>query len=549
MIEKSIYIFDWKPPLNEFKEVVSVMNTHIGGESPDYIFDERRPLESRNESFKQWRKDNFRPFLKEYFDSVIYAVNEFLYSIEYKETNKENYKIGKLSTFQYISNDFFKLSEQDPNALLVVVPTLLKQINPFGKVEEIIVFNDLTKKIELDVLWIDSDRIAYYQNDVLIYHAGIWEHDKYKDNYFVQVSKEKTSVLIPYYDGNKVIYNEFIVYNNLLKTSPAIPVKNNSVKNDKGIYNIPYMWGSAMLGDLIYGQHSDLQVTSTRHVFPIKTMLRNPCTDTTSYTNDSGQHVCNNEPTKVCNTCSGVGYVVQESPFGTIFIDSTAAFDKDKPIMNPVSYVSPDTSPMTFNKDLIDWYVTKLEKTMGFINQNNTNASESSKKIDRKEKETKVKVILDDILKVYVNLNKVIYEYLNPSSENAYTFQLTSEYDIYTIDELREQLNEAIIAKAPLFLKKSIVKKIFYKEAGKNTKSDFILNFLTKYDKFFGMTDEEILTKTATLGSIAPRDVYLHDLGIDILNELLKDKSVDEVYTESEITSITNQFNTIIDGY
>lgn len=553
MSKKNIYIFGYKPPHEKYKEVVEVMNTHIAGEAPERIFEQRRPLESNQHAFKEWREENFRPFLKDYFENVIYKVNEFLYSIDFVETNKPEFFHDGKTLFQYISNDFFKHSEQDPNAVIVVKPTLYKQIVPSGAPESIVIENDLNRPIDVEIKWVDSKDIAYLSGDSVIYYAGEWVFDKgarkFEEPYFYEVNKEETNVLVPIYNEG-IEYRRVNIYKNNLKTSPVIPVKNNQVKLDGEVYNVPYTWGAAMLGDLIYGQHSDLQVTSTRHVFPIKTMLRNPCTNTIAEFNEAGLHVtCANDTCNTCTTCNGVGYIVQESPFGTIYIDSKQQFEQEKPILNPVSYVSPDTSPMTFNKDLIDWYVEKLEKTLGFVNQNYTNQSAESKRIDRKEKEAKVKIILDDILKVYTSLNKVIFEYKNINSQLEYIFTLTNEYDIYTIDELRDQLNEAVVSKAPLFLRKNLIKKIFLKEYGKNAKSEFIVNFLMQNDMFFGMTDDEILNKVAILGEVTRAESIKHDMGINILLEILKDKPENGVITDTEKASIKTQFETILSGY
>lgn len=555
MKEKSIYIFGWQPPIKRYEEVVEVMETHIAGSAPEHIFKQRRPLESNQKAFVEWREENFRPFLKDYFESVIYKVNEFLYSLDFMEENKVDFIQNHINTFQFISNDFFKLSEQDPNAVIVVQPTIYKQITPSGSPESVVVDIQLNKEIDIEYKWIDSDKIAYLDTDKVIYLAGQWEVIGEKnvqyENYFYELSKEATNILIPKLVGKDIEYVRVNLYINNLKTSPVIPVKNNLIRYDEEIYNVPYLWGSAMIGDLIYGQHSDLQVTSTRHVFPIKTMLRNPCTNIHATMNEVGAHVvCNDNNTcTTCNTCNGVGYIVQESPFGTIYIDSKTGFDQGQPILNPVSYVSPDTSPMTFNKELIDWYVAKLEKTLGFVEQNYTNQSAEAKRLDRKEKEAKVKVILDDILKVYVHLNKVIFEYLNINSQLEYKFVLTNEYDIYSIDELRDQLNDAITNKSPLFLRKNLIKKIFLKEYGKSKKSEFIVDFLIKNDLFFGMTDDEILNKTAILGTIERIDMIRHDIGVNILEDILKDKQSFEEILPTEYDKIKIQFDTILNEY
>jgi hypothetical protein len=562
-------IFDskYKPPMYEkHKEVYNTMSVYFQSKSPEHIFKQRRPLESKDNVTLEHRKENHRNFLKDAFDLTLVKCIETAQGVDYKsdftesEFKKyiENYKITKnsitLTLDEYLTNNLFKYSENDPNSFVVVMPKHpTETINPVGNISpdeitQLPNFNNITNKnIEMELIIVPFKDVLFVDNNRLIFKGGTWELENKSHNYYFEVSKDYTIIWIPKYSDRVIEYNSYIYYNNNLSENPFIPTKNNYIIYDhEGLefqYNVSHLFSATYLADMIYGQQSDLQVTAIRHVYPIKTQVKTNCENIIGYEMKNGVH-CSSDTGLTCSTCSGKGYRIDETPYGTILVDNKIGVEGELRGLNAVAYTSPDTAPMTFNKELIKEYKDELYNLLGITTQNNTNASAESKRMDMQQRVSRITIIVKDILRVKESVYRVMENFFTRKDP---TFKLVYDggFDVQNDEDISIELEYAKKNGYPIELRREILKRLYLKKNGKTADNEFIIDFLINNDILFGYDLDEVQKQVAIFGSlIGDKQILVHNLGERILKEIIKKKDSTEAL---ELETITTEFNSRID--
>jgi hypothetical protein len=562
-----------KPPVQrKYEEVYRTMSVYLQSKAPEHLFKARRPLESKDNKTLEHRKENHRNFLKDAFDLTLLKAIETAQGIDYTEKVEDaefvkyykEYKVVKnsitLSLDEYITNNVFKYSENDPNSYLVVLPK-----HPDGEIlipqgvvtDELIQFpnfnNVQNKNITTELVLVPYYDVRYVDNERFIYKAGEWylteEDNEQEADYFIEVSKDETLIWYPVWGANSISYNSVVYYYNGLSENPFIPTKNNFLLHDEGeddqyMYNVSHLYAATLLADLIYGQHSDLLITAIRHVYPIKTQVKTSCPNIEAVYEKDGLHWHGNA---LCQTCNGKGYTLNETPYGTILIDANKGTENEKNFTgSAVTFASPDTAPMTFNKEYINELKADLYNLLGITNQNNTNASAESKQMDMQQRISRLTIIVKDILRVKESVIRVMENFFttNPAT---YTISYDSGFDVHNDEDIAQELKFAKEANYPIELRRNILRKLYLKVNGKTAENEFIVDYLINNDMLYGYDNSELQNQVAIFGSlIGAREIMLHNRGEVILKKVIaeQDKTAPLDYNK-----IDARFNELLDSY
>lgn len=138
-LKKNTNITNWRNPVSaiadplhqRWAEICQTMATHIDGVCPLHIYVNRRPLESENTYALDYRINNFTPLTKDAFDRSINSIIEYCLSANIGSNIPElitnnDYKIKGKEVYLFCQSDLVRLREKDPNAVIVVIPSINK---------------------------------------------------------------------------------------------------------------------------------------------------------------------------------------------------------------------------------------------------------------------------------------------------------------------------------------------------------------------------------------------------------------------------------------
>lgn len=518
------------------------MSVYLQNEIPTHIFKERRPIESQKDSTFDHRKNNYRNFLKDKFDLTINKIIESALGIDtdiYCQSEEfkkylATFKVTKNGITQnikeYLVNNVFRYSENDPNSLLVVLPKHpTEYIYPYGVITEdsgqIPNFDNIkNKRIEMELELVSFKRILFVDENRLIYSKGNWALVESVEPYYIEVTKEETAIHIPSYKEGNVIYTRYVYYYNGLSEVPFIATKNNHVTKEideiQYTYNVAHLFGAAQIGDMIYGNQSDLTITIIRNSHPIKTQVKTNCSNVMGYEMRNGVH-CHIDTHETCQTCSGKGFKLDESPYGTIFIDQKSGTE-DKVAFSPsVAFTSPDMTPMTFNKEYIKELKSELDALLGITFQNVTNASAESKALDMQERISRITIIVKDIFRVYESTLRVMENYYTTQSPTL-ELRYDDTFDVQNSEDLQMSYGIAKQQGLPVELLKPMYKRLYLKKNGNNIVNELVIEILLEYDVLACLSLDEQQKTIAIYGSmIDQKALNIHLKGEQILKDII----------------------------
>ena len=481
------------------------MNTHINGICPIHIYVNRRPLESENTYALAYRVNNFQPVTKEAFDRTLNGIIELSksaninLSVEDKILN-ESYKIKGIDLYDFCIHSLTKIRETDPNAVIVVMP----------KVSLLDNFNVSIDGVEL--LYVESHEIDKISDDSIRFKAGeVKTKDKEYDYY---ISIDDGQYTLEYPDDNGILIHYPIV--KLDERKPYINISSNVVHEGKYKLRLPYLFGAAAWGDKFYGQESDFTVQATRYTYIKEIRAKEKC-DEVGYIFEKGLHCHADDPTKLCGKCHGTGFVKDDSPLGTIYVDFDKLTSEGKTVPNVITYAEPPQTALQNSKTIVDGYYDAMCDSLGLVKQNNTNQSAVSKDFDYKQSvSTSYNVIINNI-----SVLKEIYQFieyiLNKGVEPKSDVFIIGELGNSTLEDLLLMLKTAKSNQSPPSVIASFVVQILQKQISSDI-SDVVIGITKVYDKLFIYGSDEIVTARAQFGSyITNKDVYIHNTIVDVI--------------------------------
>lgn len=515
-------VYAIKDPLKQrWAEIVQTMSTHIDGVCPLHIYINRRPLESQNPYAIEYRVNNFQPLTKDPFDRCINGIIENCNTadVTFKfpdSMQSDTYFVGDKEVYEFCQNDLVRIREKDPNAVIVPIPLIDK-------------INESTVSINgVDIRLVGSDEIKEINNNLIE---------------FVYEKKEKKEILLRIEDGQYTLkvpkktdgYDEYPIVS-LSARQPYIYISENIVFEGKYKLRIPYLFGAAAWGDKFYGQESDFTIQATRYTYLKEIRAKEKC-DEVGAIMIEGRH-CNADKTP-CKKCGGSGYVKDDSPLGTIYVDYSKLNTEDRAFPQVIQWAEPPQAALTSSKEIVTDYFEKVCESLGLVKQNFTNQSGVSKGFDYKEKISTIYKIFTDNLRVAKEVYQFIEYILFDEQTQTTDLYLVGEIGKATVSDLLIKLTEAKTNQSPSFVITSLIDQIYTKTLPPDI-SEFVIKVAKMYDKLYIYGSDEITKAKAHFGnSLTEKDLIVHNTLIDVIVTELKNNPN---YTEENMVKFLDNY-------
>lgn len=517
-----------KDPLKKrWAEISQTMNTHINGICPIHLYVNRRPLESENTYALAYRVNNFQPVTKEAFDRTLNSIIELSKSANINLNVDERilnggYKVKNEDIYNFCFGSLTKVRETDPNAVIIVMP-------------KVSIIDDFNVRIDdAEILFVPSYDIDKIGEESIRFKAGEVEFKEKKHAYYISIDDGQYTLEYPNEDGNLTAYP--IV--KLNKRNPYIHISSNIVHEGSYTLRLPYLFGSGAWGDKFYGQESDFTIQATRYTYIKEIRAKEKC-DEVGFIFNNGLHCSVEDTTKLCGKCHGSGFVKDDSPLGTIYVDFDKLTSDGKALPSVITYAEPPQTALQNNKSIVDSYYEAMCDSLGLVKQNSTNQSAKSKDFDYKEKLSLVYNVINNNALVAKQIYQFIEYILRQDVEPTSDVFIVGEIGKSTLDDLLVMLKNAKDNQSPPSVISSLVIQILQKQLSEDI-SDYVIDVAKQYDKLFIYGSDEIVTARAQFGSyITNKDVYIHNTLIDVIVKYIKDTG------ETETDKIINY----LDGY
>ena len=505
-------LLNWQNPVNRIKdplhqrwaEIVQIMDTHINGVCPLHIYINRRPLESQNPYAIEYRVNNFQPLTKDPFDKFINGVIDVCRNANIQVNISEsilnlNSTINQLPILDFCNSDLVRIRENDPNAVIVVMPLIEKVETDYVSIVGVDIVVVMTK----DIITKGDNYIEFYYDTVdenkLIVEINNGQYIlKVKD----KKGKESTFPIV-----------------SLLPKKPYIDISDNIVYEGKYKLRIPYSFGASAWGDKFYGQESDFSIQATRYTYLKEIRAKERC-DEVGGIFLNGKHCYTNGD--LCQRCGGSGFVKDDSPLGTIYVDYSKLNSEERAFPQVIQWAEPPQTALTSSKDITNEYFDRMTEALGLLKQNYTNQSGVSKEFDWKEKLSTISKIFNDNIRVAKEIYQHI-EYLIIDEEvQTSTITLVGELGYSDLDSLLEKLTEAKKNMSPASIITGLIDQI-YRKTLPSEYADFIIKVAKKYNKLYIYGLDEVTMAKAQLGnSVTEKDIVVNNTLVDVILDYLK---------------------------
>lgn len=529
----------WRNPVNDIKdplkqrwaEIVQTMSTHIEGVCPLHIYVNRRPIESQNTYAIEYRVNNYQPLTKSAFDRAINGIIENCQSADVQIKGPDlilngDFKIHDKDIFYFAQSDLVRIRETDSNAVIVVFP----------KIEEI--DSDNVSIVGIEILLVKSKDIEEIYGNEIEFVAG--KTDKGHKIYY----KVKEGQYSFKYPDEKGKYTEYPIVK-LADRKPYIYISENVVYEGDYKLRLPYLFGAAAWGDKFYGQESDFSVQATRYTYLKEIRAKEKC-DEIGYIFRDGKHI-DSATGNICGKCNGSGFVKDDSPLGTIYVDYSKLNGEERAFPQVIQWAEPPQAALTSSKEITDTYFDRMTESLGLIKQNNTNQSAVSKEYDYKQQISTIYKIFSDNVRVATSVYRMIEYFLADENEQTTEVYLVGEIGKSTVSDLLEKLTEAKKNNSPASIITSFLDQIYQKTLPQDI-SDLVIKIAKAYDKLYIYGSNEVVQAKAQFGnSLSEKDIIIHNTIIDVLTTYLKENGLQEDATIiSYLDTYYAKYNTVI---
>ena len=534
-LKSNIGFANWRNPISaisdplhqRWAEICQTMATHIDGICPLHIYVNRRPLESENTYALDYRVNNFTPLTKDAFDRSINSIIEYCLSANIGSNMPElitnnNYSIKGKDVYLFCQSDLVRQREKDPNAVIVVIPSI--------------------NKIDDNSVSINNINILFVPSSDII--------DKSEMRIYFTVSKDKDKEVRLLVDNGQYTLKvssdskDFVDYPlvSMQPRKPYIDISSNIVYEGKYKLALPYLYGASAWGDKFYGQESDFSVQATRYTYLKEIRAKERCDEAGAIFKENGLH-CYADNDMTCRKCGGAGYVKDDSPLGTIYVDYSKLNAEDRAFPQVIQWAEPPQAALTSSKEIVSDYFEKMCEALGLIKQNYTNQSGVSKAFDFKDKISTIYKIFNDNINVAQDIYRFIEYFLIDEQIQTTELYLIGEIGTSTLSDLLTELDMARKGNAPSFVISSILDKIYIKSLPPNT-AERILNIAKQFDKLYIYSSNDITMLRAQFGSqLTEYDLVIHNTIIEKTKDIL---NVNPYITDE---ALVNELNTYYKQY
>ena len=508
-------IYSIKDPLKQrWAEIVQTMSTHVDGVCPLHIYINRRPLESQNPYAIEYRVNNFQPLTKDPFDRAINGIIDVCLSadIQVKAPDyiiNNEFEINDKDVFTFCQSDLVRIREKDPNAVIVVLPKI-KSIDEQN-----------VSIVGIDIVIVPSADIDKANNYEIRFAAG--EVGENKDKYYWYIENGQYTLEYPDDKGKLISYP--IV--EMPARKPYIDISENIVYEGKYKLRLPYLFGAAAWGDKFFGQESDFSIQATRYTYLKEIRAKEKC-DEVGCVFLNGVH-CFDDINHPCGKCGGSGYVKDDSPLGTIYVDYSKLNSEERAFPQVVQWAEPPQAALESSKTITEDYFNKTIEALGLVKQNLTNQSGVSKQFDYKEKLSTIYKIFNDNIRVNQEIYQFIEYFLVNEFEQTTQVYLVGEIGNSNVSELLEKLNGAKTNQSPASIITALIDQIYQKTLPPDI-SDLTIKTAKYYDKLYIYGSNEITQARAQFGTaLTEKDIIVHNTLIDVITDYLKENGIQEM--------------------
>ena len=534
-LKSNIGFANWRNPISaisdplhqRWAEICQTMATHIDGICPLHIYVNRRPLESENTYALDYRVNNFTPLTKDAFDRSINSIIEYCLSANIGSNMPElitnnNYSIKGKEVYLFCQSDLVRLREKDPNAVIVVIPSI--------------------NKIDDNSVSINNINILFVPSSDII--------DKSEMRIYFTVSKDKDKEVRLLVDNGQYTLKvssdskDFVDYPlvSMQPRKPYIDISSNIVYEGKYKLALPYLYGASAWGDKFYGQESDFSVQATRYTYLKEIRAKERCDEAGAIFKENGVH-CYADNNLTCRKCGGAGYVKDDSPLGTIYVDYSKLNAEDRAFPQVIQWAEPPQSALTSSREIVSDYFEKMCEALGLIKQNYTNQSGVSKAFDFKDKISTIYKIFNDNINVAQDIYRFIEYFLIDEQIQTTELYLIGEIGTSTLSDLFTELDMARKGNAPSFVISSILDKIYIKSLPPNI-AERVLSVAKQFDKLYIYSSNDITMLRAQFGSqLTEYDLVIHNTIIEKTKDIL---NVNPYITDE---ALVNELNTYYKQY
>lgn len=519
---------NWVNPVTKIKdplkrrwaEICQVMDTHINGVCPLHIYVNKRPLESTSSFALEYRANNFEPNTQDPFDKafsgIIEVCTEANIEVKTPEVIKNtDIEIDEKDVYYYCLNDLVRVRENDPNAVIVVLP----KIKSIDELNVSIVGVDVLRVASADI-----DTITKYS---IRFKAGEVKYKDTKYDYFYNIEGGQYTLEYPDEKGKLESFPLVLIQSD---DPPYTYISTKVVYEGKYKLRLPYLHGAAAWGNKYYGNDSDVMIQEVRNTYIKEIRAKEKCNEIGSINDPTGKYAHINATTnKPCAKCKGMGYVKDDSPLTTIYIDYDRLTAEGKTIPTAISYVEPPQAALTNAQARVDIYFDRMCEALGLLKQNLTNASADNRSFDYKQQLRVIYTILMDNLMVLKYIYRQSERFLNIGTESTSDVYLVGEIGKSSLEELLEKLKQAKDNMSPPSVIVDLIDQIHQKTINPYY-SDLVIEVAKKYDKLYIYGADEITTARANLGNVVDEKmVTIHNTVIGVIEEFLNNNEETDV--------------------
>ena len=301
---------------------------------------------------------------------------------------------------------------------------------------------------------------------------------------------------------------------------------------------MPYLYGASAWGDKFYGQESDFSVQATRYTYLKEIRAKERCDEAGAIFKENGVH-CYADNDMTCRKCGGAGYVKDDSPLGTIYVDYSKLNAEDRAFPQVIQWAEPPQSALTSSREIVSDYFEKMCEALGLIKQNYTNQSGVSKAFDFKDKISTIYKIFNDNINVAQDIYRFIEYFLIDEQIQTTELYLIGEIGTSTMADLLNELDFARKGNAPTFIISSILDKIYLKSLPPNI-AERVLSVAKQFDKLYIYSTNDITMLRAQFGTqLTEYDLIVHNTIIEKVKEVI---SNNHYLTDDELINELNTF-------
>lgn len=559
MFDEKKYLRDFltftNPQKKDWVDVRDSMVVHTRGVLPTKLLSKRRPNEP--EDVYQYRLDNYRPVTKDGINNAIDALYRTFTSANYIVNPADNiaeYIRDKRFTFiddtikeplkfkEVFLEYILRLMIDDPNGYIVWLP--INPVDPKEPPDKIAP----QQSVEIEPLYVASDKVYYSSEDVFTFEAGKWDvkisipgqnyERTEKHPFYIVCTKMNIWRQIPYYDQEKkkIEYRPELWYicgteGNEFEVLPCKVFGGDVAINKEGIkYFESFMRGYVPFADECIVTFNEDQAVGVRYRFPFvsfKGVKCIECKGARRVKNEKGESV-------PCTLCNASGYNIPTSPYGQYIRKEPANGENEAFALSPaVEFYSNDVGILNHSFEVWQKY---LELAKEAVNQIFTKESQSgvAKEIDREGRHEMLLKISQNFFDIIRMSLFIIEQYKVPlrSERKGSEVVPPTSFTVKSQDELYAELTDLVAKEAPMPFIHNVTQQLAGKVFG-DEKSKRIVDLLVMIDPLYGKTSDQINTLKA-MGAIDAGDIIEHLEAYGVLVKISEMKgfmtmTVDEV--------------------